>query len=189
MFKKNKKVAIIRNALDFSNDLERLNKGAQQEKNDLHKLGLDPYIIDLRDYFQNSYLAQDLEKFGGVWVVGGNSFILKRAFFQSKLDKFLQSKLEKESDFVYGGYSAGICILAPSLRGIYLVDDPNLFPDGYKKTIDWGGLNILEYCIAPHYRSDSSESVLIEKAINYFITNKILFKALRDGESITEGTH
>jgi hypothetical protein len=48
----------------------------------------------------------------------------------------------------------------------------------------WEGLNILDYVIAPHYKSDHRESEDMDKAVEYMIDNKILFKALRDGEVI-----
>jgi dipeptidase E len=48
----------------------------------------------------------------------------------------------------------------------------------------WQGLNILDYVIAPHYKSDHRESEDMDKAVEYMIDNKILFEALRDGEVI-----
>ena len=75
-------------------------------------------------------------------------------------------------------------MLAPTLRGIDLVDDPFAVPEGYDKDIVWEGLSLIDYCIAPHYRSDMEESAMIEKTVQYFIDNKMLFKALRDGEVI-----
>ena len=69
-------------------------------------------------------------------------------------------------------------------RGIDLVDDPQVVPEGYEREVVWDGLSLIDYCIAPHYRSDMEESPLIEEAVQYFIDNKMLFKALRDGQVI-----
>lgn len=43
---------------------------------------------------------------------------------------------------------------------------------------------MLDYVIAPHYKSDHKESKDMDKVVEYMIDNKILFKALRDGEVI-----
>ena len=100
---------------------------------------------------------------------------------QSGLDRYLIAN-QHNDDFVYGGYSAGICVLAPSLHGIDLIDNPHIAPTGYRSPPIWEGLSILDFCIAPHYKSDHPESHLVDKAIEYFLDNKILFKALRDGD-------
>lgn len=83
---------------------------------------------------------------------------------------------------VYGGYSAGVCVLGPTLKGIHLVDDQNQKPYGEQYDVNWDGLGILDYVIAPHYQSGHFESELIEKTVQYLIENKILFIALKDGE-------
>jgi dipeptidase E len=92
--------------------------------------------------------------------------------------------LEKSQDaqFVYAGYSAGACVMAPTLRGIHLLDDPYFVPEGYSVEPLWDGLAVIPFCIAPHYRSHHPESGMMEEAIAYFIEHKIPFIALRDGE-------
>jgi dipeptidase E len=47
-------------------------------------------------------------------------------------------------------------------------------------------LGFLTYSIAPHYRSDHPETAAVEKLVQYFIQQKMLFKALRDGEVMIE---
>lgn len=179
----NKKVALISNALDYSDDVERREQSTQRELDDLRGLGLEPSALDLRNYFhKQSDLEKDLNDFGGVWVRGGNSFILRRAFAYSGLDSIL--KKNQDSDFVYSGYSAGACVITPTLRGIDLADDPNITPERYRKEIIWDGVGLVKYSIAPHYDSDHPESKLIDKSIRYFMENKMLFIALRDGEDI-----
>ena len=121
-----------------------------------------------------------MDQLDGLWVVGGNTFILRRAMQQSGLDSILLKR--QGAQFVYAGYSAGICVMTPTLKGIHLVDDPTIIPEGYSEEIVWDGLNLVPFCIAPHYRSDHPESKLIEKSVAFFIENKIPFIALRDGE-------
>ena len=184
MLPANRKAAVIFSALDFSDDAERKQATVDREIEQLAGLGLEAEALDLRSYFgQPEPLASDMAKFGMLWVIGGNTFVLRRAMRQSGLDRLLvESRVN--SDFVYGGYSAGCCVLAPTLRGIDLVDDPQVVPEGYEREVVWDGLSLVDYCIAPHYRSDMEESPLIEEAVQYFIDNKMLFKALRDGEVI-----
>jgi len=181
---RNKRVAIIRNALDMYTDAEGLNAGLERESADLEALGLLPEPLDLREFFgRENVLNEIVDGFGYLWVVGGNTFVLRRAMKWSGLDAILARKVEAD-DFVYAGYSAGICVLAPTLEGIHLADEPEAMPVGYPPEVLWSGLNIVPFCIAPHYRSDHVESALIEKSVEYFIEHKIPFIALRDGEAL-----
>ena len=101
----------------------------------------------------------------------------------SGFDNILQEYHRQKVNKIYGGYSAGICFLTPNLAGIDLVDEPIcIYPEIQK--IVWQGLGILNYSIAPHYKSDHPDSSLITKSVEYFIKNKILFKVLEDGEVI-----
>ncbi len=180
----NRRAAVVFSALDFSNEFERKQASVDREVQMLAGLGLEAEALDLRDFFgRPDSLADEMARFGMLWVIGGNTFVLRRAMRQSGLDRFLLDNRDND-EFVYAGYSAGCCVLAPTLRGIDLVDDPLVVPEGYDREIVWDGLSLVDYCIAPHYRSDMEESPLIEKAVQYFIDNKMLFKALRDGEVI-----
>lgn len=184
MVQENRRAAVIFNALDFSSDLERKQSTINRELNDLAELGLDPEEFDLRPYFGNPELLKEkIARYGLIWIIGGNTFVLRRAMNQSGFDRFLIENQNNDT-FVYAGYSAGVCVLAPTLRGIDLVDDPRIVPEGYQEDIIWEGLSLINYCIATHYKSDHYESELINKTVEYFIENKILFKALRDGEVI-----
>lgn len=183
---KNKKTAYIPNALDFSDDLERRKKSEQSDIDDLKKLdlGLEIEVVDLRNYFdKQSELEKKISEFGVIWVRGGNLFVLRQAMKISGFDNILKS-LVKKNDILYGGNSAGICVLAPTLKGINLMDDISAKPYGDQSEIIWNGLGILNYSIIPHYQSDHPEAENAKKAVEYMIENKILFKALKDGEVI-----
>ncbi len=185
----NKRVAVINNARDF--DTNEIRKTAVfEEMGRLESIGLICTDVDLRDYFgKTEELKTLLQQFDLIWVRGGNCFILRRAFNQSGLDTFIRQFIE-EDKIVYGGYSAGIDMLVPSLRGAELVDDPNIIPATYNPEIIWECLNILPYTVAPHYKSDHPESAAVDKSIEYLIENHIPFIALRDGEAmvINDGT-
>jgi dipeptidase E len=178
-----RRTAVINNALDFVNADERADS-LLNELNRLKEIGLEPTEIDLRSYFHSPEgLKQKLAEFDLIWVRGGNAFVLRRAFRQSGADKAI-AELLTEDKIVYGGYSAGIDMLTPSLHGAELVDDPHTVPDGYDTDIIWDCLGLLPYAIAPHYKSDHPESAAIDKSVEYLVDNHIPFIALRDGEAI-----
>lgn len=183
LFGAGRRVGVIRNALDLSNDTERLAAGREREFTGLQALGLEPEEINLREYFGDdaARLEAELARVNGVWVVGGNSFVLRRAMRQSGFERLLVTRAADPS-FVYAGYSAGICVLSPTLRGIDLVDPPDLVPVGYEPEVIWEGLGLVPFSFAPHFRSDHPESRLIERAVEYFQRHRLPFRALRDGE-------
>ncbi|OGI11717.1 hypothetical protein A3K64_00285 [Candidatus Micrarchaeota archaeon RBG_16_36_9] len=184
MIPKNKKTALIPNALDCYNNIERRKQSEQRNVKELTKVGLDVEILDLRNYFNRSEkLKKKIKEFGVIWVMGGNTFVLRQAMKLSGFDAILKSMLKKDN-ILYGGYSAGICVLAPTMRGLELVDHPEAKPYGKKYKTIWEGLGILNYLIVPHYKSDHPESKRMNKVVKYVIDNKMLFKTLRDGEVI-----
>ena len=160
----NKRAAVIVNASDASNVAER---GAELEEqmHNLFGLGFEPEEVDLRHFFDRAgELRNSIQKYGLVWVKGGNVFVLKRAFEQSGFDNVIRSLLETDS-IVYGGYSAGACVMAPTLAGLDLCDDPMITPDGYRSDFSWNGMGILNYSILPHYESNHTESLLVDKIV------------------------
>lgn len=178
-----KKTAIIMNAKDNflpEGRAERL----QDEINNLTNLGLQPEELDLRAFFDKTdELEKYVKQFDYFWVVGGNVFLLRRAFRQSGFDHII-SKLLQEDRVAYGGFSAGIAVLCPSLHGIELVDPKDEVSEGYNSEVIWDGLGLLDYAIAPHYKSPHPESADIEKCVEYFKENDMPYKTLRDGEAI-----
>lgn len=167
LFSANKKAVVIANAMDFLEKSER-DKSVKQEIDDLTKLGLNAEELDLRDYFDKSIdLSNKLNIYGLVWVRGGNTFILRRAMAQSGFDKLLKKK-NKDPDFVYAGYSAGACVISPNLHRVELVDDPHRIPEGYKTNVIWNGVDIIDFFIVPHYRSNHPESNAVEKVVEYY---------------------
>ncbi len=179
----NKRTAIIMNSQDAKTPESRTER-LQQEIERLAALGLQPEELDLRKYFgKPDELKELIKNFGLVWVRGGNVFLLRRAFKQSGFDEIITDLL-KNDQIAYGGFSAGVCVLAPSLEGIELVDPKDEIADGYDKEVVWDGLGVLGYAVAPHYKSNHPESDDIQKCVEYFADNHILFKTLRDGEII-----
>lgn len=183
LFGENKRVAIIPNAKDNYGDLHREQR-ILEEVEALTAIGLQPEIIDLRNFFQQKErLPEALNAFGGAWVVGGNTFVLRVAMKESGFDEWVKTKIT-DKNFVYGGYSAGICVLSPTLKGLNIKDNPEEVPEVYKKDIIWEGIGILDYSIAPHYRSDHPESGSVEKEVEYWTANHMPYKTLHDGEVV-----
>jgi len=177
-----KKLGFIPNALDYR-DTDYRRDSNEKNMKDLTDLGIEVEMLDLQDYFnKKEALIRRISELGGIWVRGGNVFVLRQAMKLSGLDVILLG-MERE-DFFYGGYSAGGCVLSPNFRGwLELVDDPKIVPYEGSQVV-WEGLGLIEYAFVPHYRSDHRESQAMEKVVEHCIGNKILFKALRDGEVI-----
>ena len=184
-----KTALVVSNALDFSNNSERLRAGMGREIGRLADLEIPAEALDLRDYFASQdILSGKLAASGMLWVLGGNTFLLRKAMHLSGLDQLIHSKVDDE-DFLYGGYSAGICVLSPSLRGIHLADEPEAQSNGYEHPTIWKGLGIIDYYIVPHYRCDHFESESMEAIVDYYRENNLPYRAIPDGEVILDTTH
>lgn len=178
----NDRILIVPNARDY--DITTRHEREARESTALEELGVETEILDLRDYFgKQKELEKIISESGGLWVLGGNTFVLRQAMQFSGLDIILQEMAKENVGFLYAGYSAGCCVLAPTLRGLDIVDDPNDKPYGDHETI-WDGLNLIPYSIAPHYKSDHPESVGVDKEVAFYIQQNMPFKTLRDGEVI-----
>ena len=126
-------------------------------------------------------LGEALSNADLIYVRGGNVFVLRRALKQSGADELIKQLLADDA-IVYAGYSAGICVLGPTLRGIEGVeDDTHLVPEGYDAPVIWDGLDLLPYAIAPHYGAGLPAIVSL---IDYCISNHVPFITLRDGEAL-----
>jgi len=121
------RAALVFNACDVYGD-GRL-RTLERETEDITNLGFDCEELDLRSYFADfEGLCNRLDTYELIWVVGGNSFVLARAMTKSRFGQAASGPLDEER-LVYAGYSAGICVAAPDLEGIGLMDDPDSLPD------------------------------------------------------------
>ncbi|MCD8529236.1 MAG: peptidase E [Chitinophagales bacterium] len=185
MIPSNNRLGYIFNAKDFvGSDADYTAQHLKEEITFLNSLGFQAEALDLKDYFgKKDTLQNKLNELGAIWVCGGNTFVLRQAMFLSGFDTLFES-LKNRKEFLWGGYSAGICILQTSLKTIENVDDPFNFPyKGIDKPI-YEGLKHFPFSFMPHYDSDHFESEEIGKEIQRCIANKDLFIALRDGDVI-----
>lgn len=179
----NKRTAVIVNALDLVLP-ERRAVRLQEELDTLKGLGLRPEVLDLRDYFGKAGdFAEVIRRFGALWVRGGNVFVLRRAMQYCGFDEAVIPLIRSEQ-IVYAGFSAGSCAVTPDLHGIELVDDADSVPAGYAPEKVWECMNLVNYHIAPHYRSPHPESEAIEEIVRYFEANTIPYQTLHDGQAI-----
>lgn len=185
LMSKNKKIEYIPNACDYTNvDLDRRDTRNKEDMQSLRDIGLEVECLDLKDYFgKTNELRKKLNEFGGVFVRGGNTFILRQAMKLSGFDIIFQELLKRD-DFVYAGYSAGICVLSSNFGALQIVDDPTDMPYKEIRKPILHGLGYLDYIILPHYRSNHPESADIDKEVEFAKKNNIPFKTLKDGEVI-----
>jgi len=147
------------------------------------RLGIDAELFDLRQAGTPADLRARLETADLVWVMGGNSFVLRRAMRMSGFDTAIAERLAADA-LVYGGFSAGAVVATPTLRGIELMDDPYGVPDGYDPEIVWDGLNLVDFSIVPHFASDHPESRLAQATVLRLERLGLAHRTLRDGEAI-----
>jgi dipeptidase E len=109
--------------------------------------------------------------------------VLAKAMTQSRFGQAAFEPLE-EGRLVYAGYSAGICVTAPDLEGIGLMDEPDALPDGYPKDVQATTLDWVPWRIVPHWRSQHPEAPLAELAVEYLVHHGLPFRTLRAGQAI-----
>lgn len=176
------KICLIPNAKDYLPDGERKTNSIQSDINELSELGFDVTVISLKDYFDNKEeLINKLKEFNAFYVIGGTAFGLRQAMYLSGFDEYLKT-IENDPNYLYAGYSAGICVLAKDMHGLEPCDDPNINPYGIDPM--WNGLGYFDYIFLPHYKSDHKETKLIDDCVEYCNKNNIKYKTLRDGDVI-----
>jgi dipeptidase E len=93
------------------------------------------------------------------------------------------TRLLEADAIAYGGYSAGICVLTPSLRGLEAVDDPALLKALHGADPIWEGLGLLDYCIVPHVSSPGHlESAACDRVAASYRASRTVHRTLRDGD-------
>lgn len=178
--------AIVANAVDELPAAARAGC-VLSEVRSLAGLGLTAEEVDLRAYREApERLAADLERFELIWVRGGNTFVLRAALALSGGDAVLTELLRRDA-VVWGGYSAGACVLAPDLRGLDLVDDPGAVRGCYGTEPPWTGLGLIDHAIVPHFGSELGGAEVDRLAARYR-REGVPHRTLRDGEVIVAGT-
>jgi dipeptidase E len=176
------RTVVIANAMDsVPADVRR--SCTKQEMTALAELGFDPAELDLRDYFDDEQgLRRDLAGIGLAWLRGGNVFMLRYALHRSAGDAVFRDLLARDA-LVYGGYSAGPCVLAPSLRGLEIVDDTDAVRQIYGSEPVWDGLGLLSEAFVPHYQTPGHpESPAMEQVVARYRAEGTAYRTLHDGQ-------
>jgi dipeptidase E len=175
------RAAVIANATDVYPAPDRA-EGVQRELDALGALGFEAEEFDLRRHFEISDVHARLSEYDLVWVRGGDTFTLRYTLARSGADEALVSLL-REDAIVYGGYSAGPCVLAPSLSGLEDVDNPEYVKLLYGEESPMTGLGVLDYCIVPHVSSPGHPgSALCDRLADRYREEGTPHRALRDGQ-------
>lgn len=177
------RIAVIANATDDRPAGVRA-AGVDQEIAGLDALGLRPSELDLRTFFDRPHteVASALDDFAAVWVRGGNVFVLRHALARSGADRVLVDLLRRDA-LVYAGYSAGACVLAPSLRGLERCDDADAVTALYGEPAPWDGLAVLDHAVVPHIDSPGHpEAELLAAVVADYRARGVPHRTLRDGQ-------
>lgn len=172
---------VVMNALDgLDNDRRRADTSRQIE--DLESIGLAAEDFDLREFSPDDIKVAFAQP-DFVWVRGGNVFTLRMALARSGVDHVIVDGLEADR-FVYAGFSAGPCVLAPSLAGLELCDSVEDCRAAYGG-VRFDGLAVLDRPIVPHLDSPGhpETDVLAEVAIRYATEGQVYWP-LRDGQAL-----
>ncbi|GAB3701239.1 Type 1 glutamine amidotransferase-like domain-containing protein [Mariniluteicoccus flavus] len=145
--------------------------------------GLKATELDLRDEVPMT-VAEKLLGAGFVWVRGGNVFVLRRAMGACGLDQLLPQLLARDV-FVYAGYSAGPCVLAPDLAPFAVCDDPGEAERLYGAAAAMSGLGVLDRPFVPHLETpDHPESAVLDGVAAAYAAAGQPFWGLADGQAL-----
>lgn len=181
----NNKIGIIDNAKDGFSDRVRSQQGTLKDIIQLEEIGFKVTQLNLKDYFGKPIeLRSFLKDFQAFYVVGGNTFILRKAMKLSGFDEYLK-KVSQNPNYLYAGYSAGVCVLCENMEAIAIMDEPEVNPYDNSTPL-YSGIGLLNYALIPHYESDHPETELANQAVSFCRQNKIPYKTLKDGDVIIE---
>jgi dipeptidase E len=169
------------NALDGHDETRRAADSRTQIAN-LNSIGLNAEDLDLRT-MNPTTVRQSFGDPDFVWVSGGNVFTLRMAMARSGIDQILIERITQDR-LVYAGYSAGPCVLAPSLAGLERCDpiEPCVATYG---GVRFDGLGILDRPFVPHLNSPSHpESAALGEVATAYEAAGQPYWALSDGQAL-----
>lgn len=145
------RIAVIANAADAWPDSARAS-AVTSEMTLLRSAGFLPVEVDLRDLVPG--VAEEvIGAFPAIWVRGGNTFVLRSRMALSGADRAL-IRLLGDDALVYAGYSAGACVMGPTLRGVEFADPPAEVHPTTGEDARWDGLGLVDEVIVPHWQSE-----------------------------------
>jgi dipeptidase E len=109
----------------------------------MQDLGMDAAVVDLQEYDNAQALQEALSGYDLIWVMGGNTYMLRYEMRRSGFDTIIRPLLEKGA--VYGGDSAGALAACESIAGVESADNPDFAEELVKD-----GLGLVPYMVLPH---------------------------------------
>ena len=175
------RAVVIANATDTYPPEDRP-EAVNRELSALTDLGFEATELDLRDHFDPGDVAAALSETDLVWIRGGDTFALRYSLARTGADRQI-TELLREDAVAYGGYSAGICVLAPTLRGLEISDDPLSVKRLFDDEPLWDGLGILDFCLVPHVGGPGQPGdPNCEQIAELYRADGTPHQTLRDGE-------
>ena len=177
MVGESRKSLVVFNARDHKED-----KGLDAQRQLFADNNLAFHELDLRKYFGR---AHELRKFvdeytpGLVVLLGGNTFLLRRALAQSGFDEILKVDIAADK-YVLAGHSAGSIVVGPSLCGFERMDKEKLVLPGYQPEIIWSGLELTDMRVIPHVDSPKYKQAIIQLREQLFDVNNWRYVTLDD---------
>ncbi|ALE91977.1 hypothetical protein AOC05_05925 [Arthrobacter alpinus] len=145
-------------------------------------IGLTAQELDLRAHDADS-LSVEFGQPDFIWVRGGNVFTLRAALARSGANALIVDRLRADA-LVYAGFSAGGCVLAPSLSGLEECDPTGDALSLYG-AVEFDGLNILDRPFVPHLgSSDHPELEILTQVAATCAQDGKQYWALRDGQAL-----
>ena len=180
-----KDIVLIPNALDVIYDLSLKQDIINSDKQMLEDVGFNVKVESLKNYFGNyQNLKERFDNYKAFYTIGGNVFTLRKAMELSGFDTYLKG-LSKQKDLLYGGYSAGICVLATNIDILELADEQR---NPYNGDIFFKpGLGLIDYLPIPHYESPNQGRTM-EEIVKYCKKYNVKYKTIKDGQSMIDDT-
>lgn len=175
---KNKNALVVFNARDYKEG----DGGESFQRELLTKNSFNFYRLDLRDYFGKE---KELDRFvadykpGVVILLGGNTFLLRRALAQSGFDKIICRDVQK-GKYVFAGHSAGSIVAGPDLHGYERMDKEKLTFPPYQKEVIWDGLGLTNVRVIPHADSPKYDKTIIHMREKLFDKSNYEYVVLKD---------
>lgn len=167
-----RRTALVMNALDGVPQSDRA-AGLRRDVAELEAAGLVVTLVDLHE----PGAVEALAGFDLIWVRGGNTFVLRRVLADSGADRALVDLLRRDA-VVYGGYSAGPCVLGPDLDELRHVDDITAVAEPIT-----AGLGLLDRPFVPHVDSPGHpETVTCSEIAAHYRERGQSHWALSDGQ-------
>lgn len=180
------KICLIPNSRDVYEDGERKTTGIQKDADSLTELGFDVHLLDLRNYFgKKDELEEVFKRVHSFYVIGGNTFALRKAMYLSGFDELLLQYANND-EYLYSGYSAGICLLSKDMRAVAIMDEADKDPYNSGLPPIYEGIGFVDEAIIPHFESDHSDSDKATEAVKYCEENNLPYITLHDGDVIVK---